>query len=175
MEQWTEREVRAAIGATPCCDVLDGEEQEPTGPHRWFAEALAEIVTVVAMQRMSETDRSPHPDWKQYAPELARHADEWITTARLPPGTTLARWYRENQPLLQQEPSLRERNRVVAVALLPLFEERPDCWKAIDWLDYDMSGTFAGYLENWHARVPEKLRPAVRQVAREFGIEIEDG
>jgi hypothetical protein len=84
---------------------------------------------------------------------------------------TLAQRYRENGLLLQQEPSLRERNRVVAAALLSLFEKQPQCREAIDWFDYDMSGTFRRYLENWHTRVPQKPRPAVRRIAREFGIE----
>ena len=61
LQQWTEREVRSAIGADPCCDDEHDEEQA-TGPHRWFAESLAEIATIVAMRRMSETVQWPHPD-----------------------------------------------------------------------------------------------------------------
>ena len=75
--------------------------------------------------------------------------------------------------LLQQDPTA-ERTRVVAAALLPLFEETPDCWDAMNWLDDDMTqDTFAGLLTDWHARVPEKHRLFMRQIAAEFGIEIE--
>jgi hypothetical protein len=175
MQEWTEQEVRTAIGVTPGCTVQDIEEYEPTGPHRWFAEAIAEIASLFTLGRMSEIwkDRPPYPNWRDYAPELTKHADEMTMTAKLPSGITLAQWYRENELLLQEDPTRQERNRVVAVALLPLFEEQPECWEATNWLDEDMSGTFLGYLGDWHARVPEKCRPFVRRIAREFGMEIE--
>ena len=180
MQQWTEKEVRTAIGASPSCTVQDDEheeEYEPKGPNAWFGYAVAEIVTLVTLRRMSETwrVRPPYPDWRYYTPAIRQHADEQILTARLPPNMALAEWYGENESLLQQEPSSRARSRTVAVALLPLFEQQPECWEAIKWLDDDMShGTFAEYLDGWHARVPEKLCPIVRQIARKFGVEIED-
>ena len=87
MQDWTEREVRAAIGASP--KVEDDEEYEPTGRHKWFAEVVAEIVFLFAMRRMSKTwqVRPPYPDWRHYAPALAQHADEQIMTAQLASGS----------------------------------------------------------------------------------------
>ena len=93
----------------------------------------------------------------------------------MPPGKTLAQWYRENEPALRKEPCLRDKNTIVAVALLPLFEKQPESWEAITWLnDGKPHGerTFARYLGDWQARVPERLRPFVRQIAREFAIVI---
>jgi hypothetical protein len=100
-----------------------------------------------------------------------QRADVLTMTARLLPGTTLAQWYSENEPLLQQEPTRQERNMVVAVTLLPIFAEQPDCWEAFDWLNDDTHGTFAEYPEDWYSCVPEKHRSFVRQIAKEFGIE----
>jgi hypothetical protein len=125
------------------------------------------------MQRMSESLRSPYPDWQTYAPALRRHAEDLTTTARLPPGITLAQWFAENELLLQQEPT-QARTRVVATALLPLVEEQPDCWRACEHLDDDKHRSFQEYLQDWHARVPEKHRWFVRRVAEEFGIEIKE-
>ncbi len=180
MQQWTEKEVRTAIGASPSCTVQDDEheeEYEPKGPNAWFGYAVAKIVTLVTLRRMSETwrVRPPYPDWRYYTPAIRQHADEQIRAAQLPPSTPLAQWFPENELLLQRELSSRARSRVVAAALLPLFEKEPDCWAATKWLDDDFScGTFAGYLAEWHAQVPQNLRRIVRQIAREFGVEIED-
>ncbi len=91
---------------------------------------------------------------------------------QFPPGTTLAEWYRENEPLLQGDPGELERIRIVAAALLPLFDADLTCWEAIAALDDFSRGTFFEFLECWHARVPKKCRPFVRRIAKEFGVEI---
>jgi hypothetical protein len=174
LREWTEQEYRKTVGASPRCEVKEKNEYDPRGPHRWFAEVLAEIAAVIAMRRMAETKSPPFPDWQSYAPRLRQRADEWITTAQLLPGITLAEWFAENEVLLQQDPTMRERKLVVVVALLPLFEQHPDCWDATEQLNDDTHGTFAGYLQDWYARVPEQHRPFVQRIAGEFGIEIKE-
>jgi hypothetical protein len=146
--------------------------------NKWFEESLCELASLFVLRRMAETWklRPPYANWRDYAPALAAYADDRLRSARLPAGQTLDQWYRENEPRLRQEPCLREKNTVVAAALLPQFEKQPQSWEAITWLnDGTAHGarTFARYLGDWHARVPEKHRPLVRQLAREFGIEIE--
>ena len=145
--------------------------------NKWFEESVCEMASLFALRRMSETwkVRPPYSNWRGYAPALRQYADERIRAAQLPPGKTLAQWYHENEPLLRQEPCLRDKNTVVAVALLPLFEKQPSNWETIAWLNDGASHgtrTFARYLEDWHARVPEKLRPIVRQIAGEFAVKI---
>jgi hypothetical protein len=147
--------------------------------NKWFEESICETASLFALRRMSETwkVRPPYPNWREYSPDLAKYADRRIRSAQLPPSKTLAQWYRENEAMLQQEPCLRDKNTVVAVALLPLFEKQPESWEAITWLNDGTSHstrTFARYLGDWHAHVPGKHRPIVRQIAREFGMEIKD-
>ncbi len=99
--------------------------------------------------------------------------DERFSVGRLPCGTTLAQWFSANELDLQRDPNQRERTAIVAAALLPLFEAEPACWKATDLLEFDMShGSFAEFLADWHQRVPERLRPFVRRIAQEFGLEV---
>ena len=147
--------------------------------NKWFEESVCEMASLFALRRMSETwkVRPPYSNWKDYSPALASYAGERMRAAQLPSGKTLAQWYRENEPQLRQEPCLRDKNTIVAVALLPLFEKQPQNWQAITWLnDGKPHGerTFAGYLGDWQARVPDKFRPVVRQIARKFAVEIED-
>jgi len=175
LQQWTEREVRAAIGADPCGTVQADEMPEPWGRHRWFAEVVAEIAGVFALRRISETWEiaPPYPDWQGYAPAIRQYADERVQTAKLPCGITLAEWFSVNESELQRDPCHRGQIAIVAAAILPLFEAEPACWEATDWLDFDMSrGSFAEYLEEWHQRVPAKLRPFVKRIVQEFGLKV---
>jgi hypothetical protein len=146
--------------------------------NKWFEESVCETASLFVLRRMSETWKvqPPYPNWKDYAPSLARYADERIRAGQLPPGKTLAGWYRENEPLLQRDACNWDKNVVVAAALLSLFEHQPKSWETIGWLnDCEPHGTrpFAAHLGDWHARVPARHRPFVRQVAGEFGIRIE--
>jgi hypothetical protein len=174
LAEWTEKEYRAAVGARPRCEVTEVNEFNPRGPHRWFAESLADISAIIAMQQMAETWKvsPPFSSWRSCAAGIRQKADEMILAAQLLPEITLAQWYKENEPHLQQDPTNQERIRVVAVALLPVFENEPECWQATEWLDDDTHGTFAEYLADWHTSVPEKHRHFVRRIAREFGVEI---
>jgi len=147
--------------------------------NKWFEESICETASLFVLRRMSEVweVQPPYPNWRNYAPALAAYADARIRTAHLPRGTTLAQWYRENELALREFPSLRNRNTVVAAALLPYFERQPESWPAIAWLNDGMSHgtrTFGRYLGDWHAHVPGQHRPLVRQIAHEFGITIED-
>ncbi len=146
--------------------------------NKWFEESICETASLFVLRRMAERwkVRPPYPNWKDFGPSLAAFADDRIRAAQLPPGKTLAQWFRENEPLLRQEPCLRDKNTFVAAALLPLFDNQPEYWEAIAWLNDGASHdtrSFARYLGDWHARVPERLRPIVRQIAREFAVEVE--
>jgi hypothetical protein len=171
---WTEPEVRAVVGASEFT-ATDDDISEPWGRHRWFAEAIAQIAAVLAMRRMSASWQSnpPYPGWRDYAPATRRRADEIILAAKLPPRTTLAQWFLQNEPLLQRDPEKPERIAVVATALLPLFMAEPHCWEATDCLTFDFSGgSFANFLVEWYSRVPKRCRLFVHRIAREFGLEV---
>jgi hypothetical protein len=172
-QEWARTEVTAATGLSPRSTPQDIQGYEPTGPHAWFGYALAEIVTLATLRRMSESwrHRPPRRDWKRHAPTLRSHADEQMLTSRLPPDTTLAEWFKVNEPLLREEPSSRERGRVVATALLPLFAmQQPESWEAFEHLDDFPTTTFNEYLAEWHAHAPKRLRWFVERVAEEFGL-----
>ena len=172
MEKWVEKEVRAAIGASP--KVEDTARYEPQGPNAWFAYVVAEIVAPLALRRTAAVwaVRPPYPDWQHYGSTIRRCADEQILTATLPPGTSLAEWFAVNELLLQEDPS-QERIAIVADALLPIFNEHPEWWTAIECLDGDFSrGTFSELLASWHACAPEKCRAFIRAIAREFGLAV---
>jgi hypothetical protein len=145
--------------------------------NRWLEESLCEAGSLFALRGMAETwrTRPPYPNWSDYAPHLADYARQRIDAARLPPGKTLAAWYRENAAVLAADAVQREKNNVVAAALLPLFEEDPGRWESVRWLNDGKprpAQTLAEFLDQWHDRAPAKHRAFLRRIAEELGVEI---
>jgi hypothetical protein len=155
------------------CHVLCRYDRDPTG-HQWFEESLCELASLFVLRRMADrwaTD-PPYPNWRGYAVHLAAYADERIAAARLPEGMSLADWYRANRAELTARATDRERNTVVAVALLPLFESCPGHWAAVTSLNEAMPTApqpFRDHLADWRRRLPADQQATVDAIAAAFG------
>jgi hypothetical protein len=144
-------------------------------PHRnkWFEESLCELASLFALRRMSEVwaVNPPYPNWKSYAQALAAYADDRIAPARLPKGKTPAAWFAVEAKHLYTSSTLRDKNGVVAVALLPLFERAPQHWEAVAYLNVQKPAkelTFAEFLDKWKASAPPKHRAFIAQIKDMF-------
>jgi len=145
--------------------------------NKWFEESLCELASLFALRRMSDAweEAPPYPNWRSFAPALNRYAQERIDDARLPQGTTLAAWYRERADRLARDPTRRELNNVVAVALLPHFEAAPEHWEAIGWLNTgrgERPQTFPQYLSAWRDHAPPRHRAFIGRLAGELGVRL---
>ena len=146
--------------------------------NKWFEESLCELASLFVLRRMSETWKvdPPYPNWRGFSSALSDYAKNRLDEFPLPEGTTLAAWYREQAEELRKDPCQRPKNRVVAGVLLPLFEQHPEHWQAIEYLNVgppSESDTFKQYLQHWHRHSPARHRPFVRQIAGEFGIALQ--
>jgi hypothetical protein len=59
--------------------------------------------------------------------------------------------------------------------LLPLFEEHPEAWSTLAYLNLgetDAAGPFQSYLANWHRNTPEPQRPVVARIIELFGLAV---
>jgi hypothetical protein len=158
------------------CHILCNYIEDDTS-NKWFEESLCEMASLFALRRMAETwkTRPPYPNWKSNAPSLRKYADNRMAEAKLPADTTLAEWCKRNEAELRKDPCLRAKNRVVAGALLPLFERSPEHWEAVACLNPGKPPgrlSFQQYLEAWHKRCPAKHRAFVREIAKQFGVHI---
>ncbi len=188
------------------CHILCNFSDGPTA-NLWFEESLCEMASLFALRQMADTWQTapPYPNWKSYSASLSGYSDERLIGGKLPPGITLAAWYRDQAERLAAEPTNRERNQIAAVALLPLFEAQPAHWQSIAWLnglpparrdaapaanrrdeappDDDNRGpkavpralTFAEYLSQWRARAPRGEQPFIDEIARQFELKIAAG
>ena len=146
--------------------------KESAKENKWFEESVCEMASLFALRGMarSEQTKPPYPNWQR---DLHSYAADRIKNAQLPEGVPLAVWYRQNEPILRRNPTMREKNNIVAVQLLPIFEKHPDHWPAVGWLNARATKkprTFTQYLLDWQQSAPEKHRGFIRHVARQFGV-----
>lgn len=143
--------------------------------HQWFEEALCETAALYTLKRLAATWETSPPtrNWIGYGATFAAYAD---ALAREPhrqlTHRSLRDWYAEHAASLRDDPYLRQKNEVVASQLLPLFEQHPDYWQAIAYLNpvtARATTSFADYLAAWYEAAPDKAFPA--EVMARFGFE----
>lgn len=160
------------------CHVFCGVEEYPN-PNMWFEETICEVSSLYALGGMAEQwkTRAPYKNWTDYAKALQKYRDERISkrTEKIPEGTTLQAWFKDQEPKLRADAHLRQVNLEIAVALLPLFEEAPGHWECVRFLNTvhgDADRSFPRYLGDWSRSSPEKHREFIRKIAARLGVEV---
>jgi hypothetical protein len=159
------------------CHVLCRFDEGDRG-NLWFEESICEVASLYVLRCMADEwqTRPPYPNWRSFAPKLAEYADTRLAERELPAGKTLAEWYQEESVSLRADPVNRDRNRIVAGALLGLFEKSPEHWAAVAYLNQGkVKGPmpFEAYLQNWQDRTPIRHRAFIHAIAGKFGIELQ--
>jgi hypothetical protein len=149
--------------------------------NQWFDESLCETASLFTLRRLGASwlkgDSVPYPHWQSYGAALQTYVNDLLAQPHraLPAKSAFAEWYRGNAGSLDQNPYSRQRDEVVAGMLLPLFEEYPEAWSAIGYLNLqesDATGSFQQYLANWHRNTPERMRPFVVKIIELFGFSV---
>ncbi len=145
----------------------------------WFEETLAETASLFVLRAMAREWKThpPYPNWKEYSDSLRTYVDE-IELTRTGVDEIyekgLGGFYRAHQERLRQECCDRELNGAMAVVLLRLFEEQPQSWEAVRWLnspEKQRGQSFQQHLRRWERAVPEQHKPFVRKIAALYGAE----
>jgi hypothetical protein len=149
----------------------------PFSANFWLEESLCETASLFCLRAMSRSWRTapPYPSWREYAPWLNVYAEQRIALPEhhLPAGTPFLVWFRENQSALRQNPALRDRNTIIAIRLLPIFESDPRGWQALAFLNGDFSNpnkSLAEHFGQWRSRCPPDLRPFLKRLAEVFAV-----
>jgi hypothetical protein len=143
----------------------------------WFEESICETASLFALRRMAETwkTKPPYSNWKSYAPSLREYADNRLKETEKLDDLTFLQWYQRNEAELRKTGVNRQKNQVVAAALLPLFEKDPTHWQAVGFLnqwDAKKELSFPEFLEDWHDRVPKEHKAFVAEAAGLFGVKV---
>jgi hypothetical protein len=127
------------------CHILCDYERPRCSCNHWIQESLCEMASLFALKQMAISWQTapPYPNWREYASSLDAYADEFIaqTEHRPPDGVTLGEWLRVNEPNLRANSYQRPMNGLVAVQLLPLFQDSPQQWQSIRYMP-DSNETF---------------------------------
>ena len=164
------------------CHVLAGHSNGQRGglraegrPNLWLEESLAETASIFVLRAMARSwERSaPFRDWRSYAPEFSSYAADRMRGAGGAPPSDFVRWFRANEPAMRRNAELRDRNAVVALRLLPLFEAEPRAWEAVTFMNLgtqDRRQSLDVFLADWRRNCPPVLQPFVVKIAGVFGI-----
>lgn len=147
------------------------------GANQWFEEALCETASLFALRAMSRSwmEQPPYPNWKSYAPALAKYAEERLAQCAtvLAAEAPFAPWFAAELESLRKAPTQRDKNLVVARQLLPLFEAQPAGWESLTALnltpDRDAAKPFDRHLAEWIAAAPESQHDFLANVRSVFG------
>jgi hypothetical protein len=149
--------------------------------NQWFDESLCETASLFTLRRLGASwlkgDMVPYPHWKTYGAAMQTYVRDLLAQPHraLPSKSAFADWYQGNADQLDRNPYMRERDELVAGMLLPLFEEHPEAWSTLAYLNLgetDAAGPFQSYLANWHRNTPEAQRPLVAKIIELFGFPV---
>ncbi|NWK56422.1 hypothetical protein HW115_12430 [Verrucomicrobiaceae bacterium N1E253] len=164
--QWAHEFCHILCGFRP-----DGRE------NKWFEETLCELASLYVMRSMAKTweSKPPYPNWKNYRHSLQTYADNVIAKREKITPFQLDNFYRKHATSLRKDSTQRHLNGAMAAALLPLFEEKPEHWEAIRWLNTKPATkgmSFARYLKKWHDSVPHKHKSFVKKISKLYGVSV---
>ena len=145
--------------------------------NKWFEETICEVASLYVLRRLAVVwAEDGRPDaWKKFAPALRKYVEARVAKAQLAEDVNFPEWYAAHARELHRNGYDREKNTIIAVRLLPLFEKTPEHWEAIGLLAKAKKGhaeTLPEFLKAWQAQCPEKHRAFVAAVAQSFGIDL---
>ena len=145
----------------------------------WLEESLCETASLFTLRAMSRSWKTAprYPAWKSYARWLNTYVEQRLALPehQLPTGKPFLAWFQEIESGLRANPAMRNRNTIIAIRLLPLFEADPRGWEALIFLNRSSprrNASLAQCLAEWRSQSPQELHPFLAKLAAVFGVEL---
>jgi hypothetical protein len=147
---------------------------------KWFEETICELASIYVLKKMSVSWKTnpPQPHLKDFSESLA----EYVTLIILDPdhklsaGLNFGDWFKANLPVLERDQYIRDSNSLMALKLLPLFEEHPSLWNSMTyWNSWsnNQGNDIYNYFQSWLEILPEKNRKGAIALADIFNFQYE--
>lgn len=157
------------------CHILSGYEDLKENPNNWFHETICELASVFNLQRMAERwpTHPPYLNWADYSGALRSYWQELLfrQEVQLPKGVSFHSWFLSYEEALRMDEYQREKNALIAYQLLPIFEDTPTGWNAIQSLP-NSTGYLADYFVDWYSSVDVEDKSFVSRLSNAFGYPI---
>ena len=144
------------------CHLLANYEQRFRKPNQWFEEAICETAALFTLRSMGGTWREhpPYKHWAPYAKHLSEYADTEVgkVATQVPDDGAWEEWLRRHEATGRTNPYRRTGNRIIALRMLPLFEDNPEGWNAIRKLRNRRRGSES----SWHSGRRQRTRATAR-------------
>lgn len=160
------------------CHLLTNYDLAPNNITRqqWFEESICEAFSLFVLKKMADQweTEAPYPNWKSYAVELERYADEMLGQEHRSFTTNLSQWYQKHRDTLEGNPYAEERrlNEKFATHLLQLMDNQPGQWGVLNYLNLgEDTGdrSFARYLSDWYLHAPTQYQTTVAKIQQMIG------
>lgn len=155
------------------CHLLTNYDLAPNNITRqqWFEESICEAFSLFVLKKMAVQweEEAPYPNWKSYAKELERYANEMLNQRHRTFTPNLRQWYQEHKNTLETNPYAQERrlNEQFATHLLELMNSQPGQWGALNYLNLGENTddrSLDRYLSDWYLHVPIQYQATVAEI-----------
>lgn len=143
---------------------------------KWFEETICELASLFALRRMSERwqENPPYENWRDYSEYIYKYAENRIVDENhiLPDSVDFQSWFTARLNDLENNQYMRDINTTIAIRLLPLFEETPQLWRAMSyintWICADVDDVYK-FFYKWLVALPYDLKPHALNIVELFG------
>ena len=117
------------------CHLLSDYERLEGSANNWFHESICEMASLFTLRSMAMTWEAdpPYQNWSSYAKSLWHYVEECANTVKkeVPGDDEIGPWLRGQEAEGRTDRYFRQRNRILALRMLPVFEQHPEGWNAI--------------------------------------------
>lgn len=157
------------------CHVHANFSEQQCHAFKWLEESICELASYCNVRKMSHewAQRSPLPFMASYAPSLNQYVQDIISGIN--PQSSFVEWLASNLDELKADQYLREKNKIVALNLMPIFTKDNKAWQAVGFLNkwpVKASDSLSDYIGSWEAACPDNLKPTVREIGLTLGATV---
>ena len=150
------------------CHVHANFSEQRDHVFKWLEESFCELASFCNMLKMSNSWQSsaPLPFMSSYAPSLNEYVQDMLVDINQPENFGL--WLEDNLNSLKADSCIRNKNSIIALKLMPIFQCNSMAWEAVGYINkwpINPDDTLQDYFKSWEQACPERLKPIVKEIS----------
>ncbi|HBC3519666.1 TPA: hypothetical protein ACVU5T_003740 [Vibrio parahaemolyticus] len=140
---------------------------------KWLEESLCELASFCNMLKMSRNWElsAPLPFMSVYAPSFNTYVQSMLKV--IPHQEQFSEWLNENLQSLKNDACIRDKNKIVALNLMPIFQRDNTAWRAVGYINkwpVSPEDGLQDYFDSWEMACPDELKATIREIGKLFGV-----